>query len=373
MGNPKHQHFIPRSYLKYFAKKREGQYFVDTLMKGESQPVLTLPIQNICVQKNLYTFPLNSPGDRFALEKFYATEVDAAYPEVYDMLVNPNITVIGIDDKRKILNTVLSLFFRTPQFLNYKTESVDRIFDQIAAQFSDPEQEITIGLKKFERIKFKLKDLESVRQERKWKLKEKFLISHFGEWQEFVNYKMDSSMEVITVTDELRMITSDNPVTIMDLNGRLNQDNVFHKDNIIEVPIDRNTYMIIFPESAAQNGSFRIIRSRRDKYFSAGVNRKVEKNSDMRIIGYPGDITWHFALQEDLGQWNDKNLNAFGQLLDKTALVVELTTVVEKNKTAICQVVADKVKEIRKTKLLDDDEMFQKLIIALAKSGFLTV
>ncbi len=373
MGNPKHQHFIPRSYLKYFADKQEGQYFVDTLMKGKNEEIITLSIQNICVQKNLYTFPLNTSGDRFALEKFYAKEVDSVYPSVYDMLTNPNITIIAESDKRKILNTILSLFFRTPQFLNYRTENVDQIFDGMTSNISDPEQEITIGLKKGKQIKFKLKDLENVRQEHKWKIKEEFLIGHFAQWQEFVKYKLECNLEIVTVTDELRIITSDNPVVVLDMNGRLNQDDVFHKSNIIEVPIDRNTYLIIYPEMVDKNNAFRIMRSKRDKYFSAGVNRTAEKSSDLRIIGYPGDIDGHFALQQELGEWNAENLDAFAQLLAKTALVSELTVVIKRNKTAICQDVANKVTEIRKTGQLKDDEMFNKLIIALAKNGYLTI
>jgi hypothetical protein len=112
MGNPVHQHYIPKSYLKYFGEKKGDNYFVDTVMADGQIKQLTTT--NICVQKNIYTFALNTPGDRFALEKFYAVEVDAAYRKVYDMLVNPNITVIGEDDKRSILNTILSLYFRTP-------------------------------------------------------------------------------------------------------------------------------------------------------------------------------------------------------------------------------------------------------------------
>src|SRR5258706_1614681 len=203
MGSPKHQHFIPRSYLKYFAEEKNGQYWVDTLLKGENEKIQRLTTANICVQKNLYTFPLSSPGDRFALETFYAKEVDAVYPEAYTMLCNPNITVITQEDKRKILNTILSLFFRTPRFLNDKKEEVNAIFDEMASSVTDMEQEITIGLRNGKEIKFKRKDLEDVRQERKIKFKEQFLIQHFADWQDFVNYKMQCEIEVITVSDDV--------------------------------------------------------------------------------------------------------------------------------------------------------------------------
>ena len=111
-------------------------------MRGEGEKIIQLATTNVCVQKNLYTFPLNTPGDRFAIEKFYAVEVDAQYPAVYEMLTNPNITVIGNEDKRKILNTVLSFIFRTPRFLNYKNEKLDSALNRMASQISNPNRRL---------------------------------------------------------------------------------------------------------------------------------------------------------------------------------------------------------------------------------------
>ena len=182
MSNPIRQHYIPRSYLKYFAEKKNDHFFVDTLIRGEKNSIFTTTTVNVCVQKNIYTFP-SEKGDKFAIEKFYATEVDAVYPEVYRMLVNPNITVIGEEDKRKILNTLLSLFFRTPQFLNFRTDRTDYVFNQMADSTADPEQDITIGLRNGASITFKRKDLEDMRRQRKDKDKEVFLITHFADWQ----------------------------------------------------------------------------------------------------------------------------------------------------------------------------------------------
>ena len=373
MGNPKHQHFIPRSYLKYFAERKEDQYWIDSLMRGEDEKIIQLTTTNVCVQKNLYTFPLNTPGDRFAIEKFYAIEVDAQYSAVYEMLTNANITVIGNEDKRKILNTILSLFFRTPRFLNYRNEKLDSALNRMASEILNPEQEITIGLRNGKQKIFKRKELELLRQELKVKNKENFLIDHFSNWQDFVNYKMQCGMEVITVDNEVPIVTSDNPVQIMDMNGQINLEDIFHHDNIIEIPINRNTYMIIFPNSVAENEQRRIIRSKRDKYFVAGINKTTEKYSDLRLIGYPGDLEIHFESQKVLGEWNTQNISAFHELIKKTNSTVDLMNVIKKNGTAICQDVANRVKEIRETGSMNDDEMFNKLILVLAQNGYLTV
>jgi len=373
MGTPKHQHFIPKSYLKYFGQKKENNYVVDTIMRGGGNKIIQLTTTSICVQKNLYTFPLNTPGDRFAMEKFYAVEVDSEYPNVYDMLTNPNITNIGNDDKRKILNTILSLFFRTPHFLNDRNDGLDEMLDSLVKHDSDPEAEVTVGLKGGEQKKFKLKDIEDARADIKAKYKEEFLISHFADWQDFVNYKMTCGIEVMTVTDEVPLITSDNPVLIMGMNGRLNLKNIFHRDNIIEVPINRNQYVVIYPNRMAEGEQLRITRSSRDKYFAAGVNLRTQDNSQLRLIGQIGDLQTHFDSQQELGEWSEDNLKAFEDIKQKSLLALELMEVIKKNGTSICQEVADKVRQIRMTKLMDDDTVLNKLILVLAQNGYLTV
>jgi hypothetical protein len=372
MGNPVHQHYIPKSYLKYFGEKKGDNYFVDTVMADGQIKQLTTT--NICVQKNIYTFALNTPGDRFALEKFYAVEVDGVYPKVYDILVNPNITVIGEDDKRKILNTILSLYFRTPHFLNDRNESFDRALDQLKKLSDDPEKDASIKWPDGRVRKFKMKDIEEVRAEIRAKHKEEFLIAHFADWQEFVKYKMTCGIEVITVPDDIPLITSDNPLSISDLQGRINP-NVFHRDNIIEFPINRNQYVIIMPNSIAEGEQRRIIRGNRDKYFAVGVNRSTERNSRIRLIGYPGDLKTHFEAQAQLNDLSnpDNILSTQPALQEKTRLMMELLAIRKKTGTFACQEVADKVKEIRKTGLMNDDMQFERIIQHLAINGFLTV
>lgn len=72
MGSPKHQHFIPKSFLRQLALKNErDKYLIDTLMRRDAE-ITTLTTTQVCVQKNIYTFPEGVEGDRFALEKRYA-------------------------------------------------------------------------------------------------------------------------------------------------------------------------------------------------------------------------------------------------------------------------------------------------------------
>lgn len=135
MNSPKRQHFIPRSYLRLLSECADGKYFVDTMLRREDKEITRLSITDVCVQKNIYTIPSEAVGDKYALEKYYAEKVDSIYPEVHEILTNDQIRAINPDDKRKILNSVLSLYFRTHRFLNFKI-LVTRL-EKMASRFSN--------------------------------------------------------------------------------------------------------------------------------------------------------------------------------------------------------------------------------------------
>ena len=325
MSNPVRQHYIPRSYLKNFAFQDGDKYFVDALMKKQPAKIIKLSTKDICLEKNLYTFPHNTPGDRFALEKFYAEEVDGEYSKVYDMLINPNITVIGKDDKLKILNTVLSLFFRTPHFLNNRLKSLDKLMDGFIDEYKDPEHEVTVRWKREREHKFKMRGIEESRDYIKQQYKSEFLIDHFADWQEFVAYKMTCGIQLITVPDEVPIITSDNPVLILALNGQINLENIFGHHNIIEVPLDRNRYLIIHPNSVAEGEQLTISRATRDKRFAAGVNLRIDDNAQLMLVGHQGDLQVHLDSQAALGADTLENTQALEDLKKKVRLFVSIS------------------------------------------------
>lgn len=80
----------------------------------------------------------------------------------------------------------------------------------------------------------------------------------------------------------------------------------------------------------------------------------------------------HFRSQQELNQVNAENLQAEADMRSKVKMANELLEVVTKY-GIVNQHTANKVKEIRKTKLMDDDVMLQQLIIELAKKGYFTV
>lgn len=374
MNNPVFQHYIPRSYLKNFAlEKGKKRFVVDTLMRGKDEKIKVLPTKAICAEKNIYTFDNSQPGDAYALEKFYAKEVDAVYPQVYNTLVNSDVMNIASGTKREILNTLLSLKFRRPEPLQAVIDKLETMFEGMAAHKMDPESSINYHIDGSDYF-FKYKDLMSELDTRRKALKETWLIKHFAQWQEFVDYKMECGLDVIEVPSVIPIITSDNPISIYDMKGRLNLRDPLHPFNMLEIPLDRTHYLVIHPNATSDGTYNRIHRSKRDKFFAAGVNIKVEENSHRRIIAYPGDLQSHFESQNSLNSVNKESVNALTDIIDKTTQMTDLWALIKKKGDSIFnQEVADKVREMRKTGVMKGDQLFENIILELAKKGFLTV
>ena len=113
----KHQHFIPRSYLRNFAEERNDKFFIDAKFLQSGTIKNNISVNDICVDKNIYTIP-NAADDKYKLEKFYAENVDSAFPEVHRLLTNSSTTFVSPEQRQKIIYVTMSLYFRTPKFLN---------------------------------------------------------------------------------------------------------------------------------------------------------------------------------------------------------------------------------------------------------------
>ena len=203
MSSPKHQHFIPQSYLKNFSEKREDKFFVEGKLRGEDAPKpKPISIKDICVDKNLYTMPLVEGEDKYKLEKFYATNVDAVYPEVHGILTDPNTTTLTKKQREKIIMTTMSLFFRTPKFLNSKQRTLNLVFDHAISNHLDDN-----GNVKFKHgnivLDFHISKAEETRQDLKIKNKLQFLSEHIKNWHEFIQYKINCGLQVFKIIDDI--------------------------------------------------------------------------------------------------------------------------------------------------------------------------
>ena len=361
MGEPKHQHFIPKSFLKQFAQKvADNRYLVDTIMKGKEE-IKTLPTTQVCVQKNIYTFPVDIEGDRFKIEKRYAVEVDGVYPSAYALLSDSSLNVLNPDQKRSILNTILSLYFRTPFFLNRENEKLDHDFNELATRVSDLEEVFEYTDSEGRALSFRAVQLENVRSDLKAQNKTRFLENHLEEWQKFVDFKMTCGMEVISVPNEVPLISSDNPVLILGPDSKPNPDNIFDPNNIIEIALDRTRYLVIYPNVVSNEERMYIRRGERDKYFAAGVNLRTAQTSDGRILGYPGDIVTHQKSQQELGEFTPENIEYFENFRDQALALNEIFQTGLKSGSIFSKEAIEKMKEINMNGRMSGNREFEKI------------
>ena len=298
-----HQHFIPRVYLRQFSDKVADKYFIDVKFKDTGIIKSRLSTKSVAVDKNLYTLPNISTDDRFLLEKFYADNIDAPYSKVYALLSDDSVSLIDAKTRLTIIYTLMSLYFRTPKFLNIQNNTTDRLLDTLSI-YDNPDQEVQleIGSKSYG---FKISELDTVRSELRLRNKLHFLKSHLEEWTAFVNYKAKCGMTVISVPDGFDLITGDNPVIIRSVKG--NPLNIFDPTNIVRVPIDRKRMFVIMPNT--EGGlTDRVFRQETDKWSALALGLEIEKNCERQLFGFPTTLQLHDKNQKEYGARTEANI-----------------------------------------------------------------
>jgi len=368
MSKPKHQHFIPRSYLKNFAVNQDDKLLVEAKLRDESTPKKDLiSIKDICVNKNIYTIPNKEGDEKYALEKYYASEIDEVYPEVYELLVNPKISKISVEQRGKIIRTTMSLFFRTPKFLNDNQRTINATLDYGVRNFQDKDGNIKFKFREHN-LDFNVNDIEEIRNNLKIANKVNFLQGHLKDWHEFISFKLQAPISVYRIYDDIELITSDNPVIMHSVKG--NTFDLFDPTNMISLPLDNKHYLSIFPNTEEAMLDT-IYRTDRDKWFALTTNIQVEKNCEDWIIGKPNSVIAHLADQIKYNEETPENLQAEQDMKQRAEDGLQLAAIMEQYGFFHAEV-AQKVREMLKQKIHQDDREIQKISNRLNQFGFNT-
>lgn len=362
MNKPKHQHFVPKSYLKNFAKRgTKDKKFVEA-MEVTTNQFNIFSIKDICVRKGLYTDIRRE--DPYYLEKYYASNVDDLYQEVYEMLVDKSLTRISVKNKKKIIYTISSLYFRTPKFLNALNYITDQSIDKAISLVDTKMDDIEIDFHGF-KLKFKRAEIEIIKKKLHEKNRYDFIDVHIDEWHKFVEYKLNCEIAVFEVNNEIELITSDNPVIIT--NSSSNKFHLFSPDNLVEVPLDRTHFLIIYPNSVSENSN-NILRGKRDKYFALANNLKIHKFAEMWILGYPESCKNHVITQKKYGEYNEENLRNFYLIKEKSEQLNELVEIMQ-NFGALSPEVKDKIIKMKQLNCFNENYDLDEIIKSLEVIG----
>ncbi|WP_304131508.1 DUF4238 domain-containing protein, partial [Mesonia mobilis] len=188
-NNPIKQHYIPRSYLKNFATCNDkNKCFVDIYLKKNKNILNDIDTKTICYEKNLYTLETDDESKKFDLEIYYANNVDNEFPKIYKLLTDKNKLYLSPQEKLKILYVCLSLYFRTPFFLNRVNNFTDKVFDSLKL-YSDNNGIIKTKIFNENKQEYSLGELEALRNIAKTNNKLKFHIEHLKASLFFIQFK----------------------------------------------------------------------------------------------------------------------------------------------------------------------------------------
>lgn len=375
MSKPVHQHFIPKSYLNNFAKKDQGKAFIYA-KRSDDDTIKKLSTRDICVDKNLYTLPTSYEAKKYDLEHFYADNIDAVFPEVYEILKNRDITEVGFDTRLKIVTTALSLYFRTPKFLNEENEFFKKVVD--AALKNVDAEEITVEIFG-ETITIKRAEVDELTKERKENNRIKFLQQHLLSYEKLVQSKLADNISVYHIIDESEFITSDNPVIIRPYVDVTAPDynleeylalkvNPFDASNMIHLPIDAKTILTILP--ATKEGFNTLLARTEIKSFDTLIyNHDIEKSAENWILGSEEGIARHISDQQQYQKQTPENLKELEDYQRKVLALVELHNLHEQH-GAKNDLVQSKLAEMLNDKYIKEDTNFMRFAEVLLKARY---
>lgn len=324
MAKKSHQHFIPRTYLKRFAHRSEGDVdFVDTVNVTTLEIKEDIAVSNLCVDCDLYTLKKLDIHEKYKIEDFFNNEIENDYLSVYNILTNDSIQNIGLGQRVKILKTLLSMYFRTPKILNQFVSNSVKFINELKTK--------DIGEFSFMGIDFDLssQSLEEIRKEIRERNREDFIKTSLVLMGEFLRLRAFDGIVVIKLIGEQEFITSDNPVTITNIHGQLLD--LFSFNNSIYVPINPKYCVFIAPSSEGAIVN-KIYRNQDNFMQHIILNDSTFRNSERWCIGTKTGITRFISDEVEYSKPADENHPIILQAKEKLRIMMVLARLAENGK-----------------------------------------
>lgn len=364
MSKPRRQHYIPKSYLRNFAEIEDDdeKAFVEVMNVNTGEVKYPFSLSNVCVSKNLYTLPNVSEEDKFYLEYFYAQNIDAIYPEVYKILTNSKIIEITEEQRSKILNVCLSLYFRNARFLEEKNQELDFWLKRLSEQTKgekDVNCSFDFGHRRYE---FKGNEIENIREKVILANRTDFILSHMEDWQKFVHFKNNSQITVCRILGDVKLITSDNPVRIA--NYKKENFDLFDSKNSIQLPLDEEHLLWISSNDQEIERNM-IYRGLRDKWFAITSNHTIQQDASHWIIGKQGRVIKYLEEDNKYNNFSPENVQAIEDIKTISTELTHFLDFARENGGITSEKSIAKLKELKRIPAFASDPQFQLICIEL--------
>ena len=288
------QHFVPKVYLKHFAKKQGKEYVVDVYDVAKEK-FFRANTKSICAEKHLYTLQENSKisKDILFIEREYANWIEPLYLKAYEILINNYISEISQGDKEAILMGIFQLYLRNPKHLRetliYHNDKLEKIY---IVQKSKGEKGLTYLEEDFSFKEFSLKEIKQSIGE---KLNNSFKEEHLVGTRAIVQFHKNAILEISNVKDNSQFFTSDNPLIAED--NLTNDFNPLLRSKEFTVPLNKNFLLRIFHDKSMRPNI--IYRRKIPSGSVASLNHSILKDSSKFIIGEKKAINDFFRIKKE--------------------------------------------------------------------------
>jgi len=180
---------------------------------------------------------------------------------------------------------------------------------------------------------------------------------------------MNDGIGVSKIEDSSEFITGDNPVIIRSAQGSL--VNIFEKDNVIHLPINKKYLLTIIPKSEdSLQGKFLRISASQD--YVVSINYDIVKNSEKWIIGSKDGIHNHLDKVEAIDNDIKGGSEYADRMIEKANVMKDLEIVRQKNGGILNKEVLNKIIDASKLDVMKDDVNMVRYIAELKRDGHIS-
>ena len=280
-SEPKKHHFVPKTYLKNFATRKNDDYYVSILHKDEpGDKISEKNIADLCAVNHL-SKPGGNHKSKQKLEDIYTDIFENHYDKLFSVLTDDKILEITDELKNSVVSAVVTMFYKTKKWsdlLAYHANGNINMIDQLRNQFKVDHYFNSKGVQ----VDFQNKTLEELEVSHKNITRIPLIITQLKVALKLIEAKQFDCINVFKIADESEFITSDNPVLAINMQKMRTMH--FDIENAYYLPISNKYLIAIFPKDAEPSQN-KIIRLMINKEWVESFNTMQLFQSDKCIIG----------------------------------------------------------------------------------------
>lgn len=295
------QHFVPQTYLKRFGIEVNGSSRVRAVPTNDlkTEKIFESSTANICLKKNLYTLPGNTPEETMLLEKFYAENYESKYSQVYDLLINSEKMTLTPAERELIISTVVTMLYRTTKWINQHNEFLCRVLERAYSLANEVGKDYILF--DSQKISIAGKTLKQLQDEGTVEHRPIQVMIQLRVALSLLNNRLKhDAIQVGKLADGEELITSDNPVLYYQEGNP--RPKPFDSRNILELPIDSKHVLMLMPFAEDEDEKLHISRvtypAQISKTQKITSNHNQYLNAEQFIIGSNNALTDFVQIKE---------------------------------------------------------------------------